>query len=133
MIIIRTIAQMCILWLFYFIGLLIVEWTNIIIPASIIGLVLLWLLLMFKVINVKLIQEGASTLIAFMTLFFIPSTVGVIEYPELLTTAGLLLVLAVIFSTAITIIVTGKVSRLIERKEQDVKEEVGHVSSNHHR
>lgn len=133
MIIIRTIAQMCILWLFYFIGLLIVEWTNIIIPASIIGLVLLWLLLMFKVIHVKLIQDGASTLIAFMTLFFIPSTVGVIEYPELLTTAGLLLVLAVIFSTAITIIVTGKVSRLIERKEQDVKEEVGHVSSNHHR
>jgi len=118
---------------FYAIGVLIVEWTDIIVPASIIGLVLLWLLLMFKVINVKLIQEGASTLIAFMTLFFIPSTVGVIEYPELLTTAGLLLVVAVIFSTVITIVVTGKVSQLIERKEQPVKEEFGHVSSNHHR
>lgn len=133
MIIIRTIAQVCILWVFYAIGVLIVEWTDIIVPASIIGLVLLWLLLMFKVINVKLIQEGASTLIAFMTLFFIPSTVGVIEYPELLTTAGLLLVVAVIFSTVITIVVTGKVSQLIERKEQPVKEEFGHVSSNHHR
>ena len=133
MIIIRTIAQICIVWLFYFIGVLIVEWTGIVIPASIIGLVLLWLLLMFKVINVRLIQEGASTLIAFMTLFFIPSTIGVIEYPELLTTAGLLLVIAVIFSTVITIVMTGKVSQLIERKEQAVKEEVGHVSSNHHR
>jgi len=120
-------------WLFYFIGVLIVEWTGIVIPASIIGLLLLWLLLMFKVINVRLIQEGASTLIAFMTLFFIPSTIGVIEYPELLTTAGLLLVIAVIFSTVITIVMTGKVSQLIERKEQAVKEEVGHVSSNHHR
>ena len=133
MIIIRTIAQICIVWVFYFIGVLIVEWTGIVIPASIIGLVLLWLLLMFKVINVRLIQEGASTLIAFMTLFFIPSTIGVIEYPELLTTAGLLLVIAVIFSTVITIVMTGKVSQLIERKEQAVKEEVGHVSSNHHR
>lgn len=133
MIIIRTIAQICIVWLFYFIGVLIVEWTGIVIPASIIGLLLLWLLLMFKVINVRLIQEGASTLIAFMTLFFIPSTIGVIEYPELLTTAGLLLVIAVIFSTVITIVMTGKVSQLIERKEQAVKEEVGHVSSNHHR
>lgn len=133
MIIIRTISQICILWVFYAIGVLIVEWTGIIVPASIIGLVLLWLLLMFKVINVKLIQDGASTLIAFMTLFFIPSTVGVIEYPELLTTAGLLLVVAVIFSTVITIVVTGKVSQLIERKEQPVKEEFGHVSSNHHR
>jgi len=133
LIIIRTIAQICIVWVFYFIGVLIVEWTGIVIPASIIGLLLLWLLLMFKVINVRLIQEGASTLIAFMTLFFIPSTIGVIEYPELLTTAGLLLVIAVIFSTVITIVMTGKVSQLIERKEQAVKEEVGHVSSNHHR
>ena len=131
--VIRTIAQIAILWVFYYIGVLIVEWTNIFIPPSIIGLVLLWGLLMLNVINVKLIQDGASCLIALLTLFFIPSTVGVVEYPELLTLSGLLLVLAVFISTVIVIIITGKVSQFIERKEQEVKEDVMDVSTTHHR
>lgn len=130
--IIRTIAQIGIIWLFYYMGVLIVEWTNIFLPPSIIGLVLLWVLLMLNIINVKLIQDGASFLIAFLTLFFIPSTVGVVEYPELLTLSGVLLVLAVFVSTVIVIIVTGKVSQFIERKEQEVKEETMNVSTTHH-
>ena len=130
--IIRTIAQIAILWVFYYIGVLIVEWTNIFIPPGIIGLVLLWALLMTNVINVKLIQDGASFSIAFLTLFFIPSTVGVVEYPELLTISGLLLVLAVFVSTVVVIVVTGKVSQFIERKEQEVKEDVMDVSTTHH-
>ena len=130
--IIRTIAQISILWVFYYIGVLIVEWTNIFIPPSIIGLVLLWALLMLNIINAKLIQDGASFLIAFLTLFFIPSTVGVVEYPELLTLSGLLLVLAVFVSTVMVIIITGKVSQFIERKEQEVKEDVMDVSTTHH-
>ena len=130
--VIRTIAQVGILWVFYCIGVLIVEWTNIFIPPGIIGLVLLWALLMMNVINVKLIQDGASFSIAFLTLFFIPSTVGVVEYPELLTLSGLLLVLAVFVSTVIVIVVTGKVSQFIERKEQEVKEDVMDVSTTHH-
>ena len=87
---------------------------------------------MTNVINVKLIQDGASFSIAFLTLFFIPSTVGVVEYPELLTLSGLLLVLAVFVSTVIVIVVTGKVSQFIERKEQEVKEDVMDVSTTHH-
>ena len=130
--IIRMIAQIAILWVFYYIGVLIVEWTNIFIPPGIIGLVLLWALLMLNVINVKLIQDGASFSIAFLTLFFIPSTVGVVEYPELLTLSGLLLVLAVFVSTVMVIIITGKVSQFIERKEQEVKEDVMDVSTTHH-
>ncbi|WP_431029341.1 CidA/LrgA family protein [Lysinibacillus sp. LZ02] len=130
--VIRTIAQICILWVFYYIGVLIVEWTGIFIPPSIVGLVLLWGLLTLNVINVKYIQDGAGFLIAFLTLFFIPSTVGVVEYPELLTVSGLLLVLAVFLSTVITIIIAGKVSQFIEQKEQAVKEEAEHASITHH-
>ena len=130
--IVRTICQIAIIWLFYYIGVLVVEWTNIFIPPGIIGLVLLWALLMLNIINVKLIQEGASFLIAFLTLFFIPATVGVVEYPELLTLSGGLLVLAVFISTVIVIVVTGKVSQYIERKEQEVKEDAMDVSTTHH-
>lgn len=130
--IIRIIAQIAILWLFYLIGELIVQWTGVIIPASIIGLVLLWICLMTGLLNVKLIQDGAGFLIAFLTLFFIPSTVGVIQYPELLSSAGILLVVAVTISSAFAFILSGKVSQYIEKKENSVKEgDYAGADSNH--
>lgn len=120
---VRTIAQIGIIIAFYLVGQAIVDFTGMIIPGSIIGLVLLWLALFFKVLNVKYIQKGASFLLAFLTLFFIPSTVAVINYPELLTVSGGLLIVAVIVSTLISVAVTGKVSQFIEKKEQQKKEE----------
>ena len=121
--IIRTIAQIGIIILFYLTGEFIVSVTGIIIPGSIIGLVILWLALYFKILNVKYIQSGASFMLAFLTLFFIPSTVGVINYPELLTLSGGLFVLAVIMSTIFALVITGKISKFIERKECKMKEE----------
>ena len=135
--ILRIIAQIGILTVYYFIGVFIVEMTGIIIPGSIIGLVLLWLSLYFKLLNVKFIQEGASFLLAFLTLFFIPSTVAVINYPELLSKAGVFLVIAVIASTLLTLVITGKVSQYIEKKENEPEEanDVATTPSNasHHR
>ena len=135
--ILRIIAQIGILTVYYFIGVFIVDMTGIIIPGSIIGLVLLWLSLYFKLLNVKFIQEGASLLLAFLTLFFIPSTVAVINYPELLTKAGVFLVIAVIVSTLLTLVITGKVSQYIEKKENEPEEanDVATTPSNasHHR
>ena len=116
--IIRIIIQIGILSIYYYLGTLIVNWTQIIIPPSIIGLVLLWLSLYFKLIKADYIKDGAGFLIAFLTLFFIPSTVGVIEYPELLTLHGVYLVLAVIISTLLAIFISGKVCLWIERKEK---------------
>ena len=63
--IIRTIAQIAIIICFYLLGEWIVDLTGIIIPGSIIGLVLLWLALFFKVFRVEYIQQGASFLLAF--------------------------------------------------------------------
>ncbi len=114
---VKIIAQVGILWVFYFIGELIVKWTGIFIPGSIIGLLILWILLMLNVVDVKMVRGGSSFLIAFLTLFFIPSTVGVIQYPELLKMPGILLMLAVFISSLISMILTGKFSQFIERKE----------------
>lgn len=135
--IIRTIAQIGIIIIFYLVGEFIVSITGIIIPGSIIGLVLLWLALYFKILNVKYIQNGAGFMLAFLSLFFIPSTVGVINYPELLTISGGLFVLAVIISTMFALIVTGKISKMIEKKERQMKEEdniaTSTASSIHHK
>ncbi|WPK12141.1 CidA/LrgA family protein [Lysinibacillus louembei] len=120
--IIRTIAQIGILTIYYYLGVVIVNLTGIFIPASIVGLILLWLSLYFKLIKVQYIQDGATFFLAFLTLFFIPSTIGVVDHPELLSKAGLYLILAVIVSTLFTIALTGKWSQWIEKKEAAAKD-----------
>ena len=120
--IVRIIVQIGILNIYYYIGEGIVSLLHVPLPGSIIGLLLLALSLIFKIIKVEYIQDGAGFLIGVLTLFFIPATVGVIDYPELLSTTGLLIILAVIASTLISIYITGLLTQMIEKKEQTKKE-----------
>ena len=113
----RTIIQIAILWVYFFVGTLIVQWLDLIIPGSIIGLLLLLLSLHFKLLDVKMVQFGATFLLSYLTLFFIPATVAIVNYPEMLTSVGVLLVSGVIFSTIFVLVVTGKVAQWIERVE----------------
>jgi holin-like protein len=115
--IIRICLQIAILWIFYFIGDLIVNLLHIKFPGSIIGLILLWAALYFKLLNIKFVLDGASFLITFLTLFFIPSTVGIIQYPELLTAKGMLLIIAVFVSSIFAFVLTGKFAGYIEKLE----------------
>ena len=115
--IIRICLQIAILWIFYFIGDLIVNLLHIKFPGSIIGLILLWAALHFKLLNIKFVLDGASFLITFLTLFFIPSTVGIIQYPELLTAKGMLLIIAVFVSSIFAFVLTGKFASYIEKLE----------------
>ncbi|WP_409368187.1 CidA/LrgA family protein [Lysinibacillus sp. 38-6] len=120
--IIRIIIQIGILNIFYYIGVGIVSYLHIPLPGSVIGLLLLALSLNFKIIKVEYIQDGAGFLIGILTLFFIPATVGIIDYPELMSTTGLLIILAVIASTLIAIYLSGLVTQLIEKRELAKKE-----------
>jgi len=120
--VVRIIVQIGILNIYYYIGEGIVSLLHVPLPGSIIGLLLLALSLIFKIIKVEYIQDGAGFLIGVLTLFFIPATVGVIDYPELLSTTGLLIILAVIASTLISIYITGLLTQMIEKKEQTKKE-----------
>lgn len=114
--VIRIVFQIIILYLFSFIGSWIVQSLSLQFPGSIVGLLLLFVCLYFRIIPVELIKDGAGFLLAFLALFFIPATVGIMDYPELLSWAGLGMVLAIIISTVITIIITGRLCQYLERK-----------------
>ncbi|MEY2370473.1 MULTISPECIES: CidA/LrgA family protein [Lysinibacillus] len=120
--VVRIIVQIGILTIFYYMGVGIVSYLHIPLPGSVIGLLLLALSLNFKIIKVEYIQDGAGFLIGILTLFFIPATVGVIDYPELMSITGLLIILAIIASTLISIYVTGLLTQLIEKRELAKKE-----------
>jgi len=120
--IINIIFQVSVLVLFNFIGNLIHDFFNFIIPGSIIGLLLLFLCLNLKIIPVKLIENGAVFLLSILMLFFIPATVGIMNYSSLLSLQGILLIAAVLISTSLSIIIAGRAGQRLEKRVQRKKE-----------
>lgn len=133
--IIRTVLQIIILYIFHYIGVFIVEFTNLPLPPSVVGFILLFICLLMNWIKVEMIRDGASFLIGFMLLFYIPPVIGIIEYPQLISVNGMILISAVIISTLFTIYLTSMLSQIIEKKEinsrnkkiSEAKEEVENV------
>lgn len=114
--IIRIALQVIILYLFSVIGSWIVHSLSLQFPGSILGLLLMYGCLYFKIIPVELIKDGAGFLLTFLALFFIPATVGIMDYPEFLSWVGLGMILSIVFSTIITIIITGRFCQYLEGK-----------------
>lgn len=132
MTIIRIILQIGILYVFYYIGVFIVKGTHLPLPPSVIGLLLLFLCLQRKWLKVGIIKDGASFLIGFMTLFFIPSMLGIIEYPELFSEKGIVLLATVFASTLLTLYITSIFSGKIAEKEKGLKEKGEELNERDH-
>lgn len=119
---IRICLQIGILFIFSYIGTFIQNLFHLIIPGSIIGLILLFICLTLKLIPVELIEDGAGFLLGILTLLFVPMTVGIMNYPSLLSWQGLLLFGIVVVSTAITIVISGVFSQHLEKRTEKKKE-----------
>lgn len=104
------------LFLFNFLGEFISSLLKLPLPGSIVGLLLLFLSLHYKLIPETYIKEGVGFLLAILPLFFIPATVGIIQYPEFLSAKGITLIVIVMISTFLTMIVAGRVSERYEEK-----------------
>lgn len=113
------IIQVGILYAISIVGTFISNRLNLPIPGSIIGFLLLFFGLLFNLFPEKWIDRGAIFMLAFLPLFFIPSTVGVIEHPQLLTVHGGMLVLIVMLSTFLTMYIVGVVSEKMLKNEED--------------
>ena len=86
------------------------------IPASIYGIVLLFLALETKILKVSDIKETSSFLIAIMPLMFLPPAVGVIESWNILRESWFPYVVVTLISTVVVMGVSGRVTQGIIRK-----------------
>lgn len=75
-------------------------------PASVIGMILLFLCLLTGILKIEHIQEKADFLLENMAFFFVPAGVSIINYFDVLKSAWLQLVAVCIISTAVTFAVT---------------------------
>ncbi len=83
------------------------------VPASIYGLIVLFLFLYKKIILPENIKETASFLIEIMPLFFIPSAAGLVRIWNLIAAICLPLTMIAIIATFAVIAVTGKAVQVV--------------------
>ncbi|MCR8745008.1 CidA/LrgA family protein [Romboutsia lituseburensis] len=89
----------------------------VVIPGSIIGMVLLFILLQFKVIKLESINEISDFFLDNMAIFFIPAGVSLINSLNLIIDNIFVLIVSIVISTAIVMYITGTVvEKMIQKK-----------------
>ncbi|RXZ01140.1 CidA/LrgA family holin-like protein [Fictibacillus sp. S7] len=119
---IRIILQITILYTFSLIGEWVHNLLHLPVSGSIVGLILMLICLTFKIVPVKIVEDGASFLLSFLPLLFIPAMTGVMNYPALFSGKGLVLLLIVVLSTIVTMVSAGIASQLLEKNANKGKE-----------
>ncbi len=104
------------IFFFYFLGEICSMLINGLIPGSVIGMILLFLSLEFKLLNPEAVRQTASKITRNMAIFFVPTTVGVMVYTQILTESMLSVFAAIIISTILTLIVVGHLQQTLEKK-----------------
>lgn len=112
----QLVVQISIITLLYEVGQLISNKFALRIPGSIIGMGLLFLLLCLHIIKLEWINVGAKFLSAELLLFFIPSAVQIVNYPELFGRSGVEIILIIMASTVIVMSATGLTAEYVCRK-----------------
>ena len=92
----------------------------VVIPGSIIGMILLFILLKAKVIKLESINEVSNIFLDNMAIFFIPAGVSLIKSLDLISDNVFVLLITIFISTIIVMYVTGKlVDIMINKKSKE--------------
>ena len=118
----KWMKQFGIILLISFVGEILEKWIPLPIPASIYGIILLFLCLKLNIIPHEAVHETGKFLIEIMPLMFIPAAVG-LETWDVIAPAWLEYVAVTVISTWVVMIVSGRVTQfVIRRKRKDVQE-----------
>ena len=119
----KWMKQFGIILLISFVGEILEKWIPLPIPASINGIILLFLCLKLNIIPHEAVHETGKFLIEIMPLMFIPAAVGLLETWDVIAPAWLEYVAVTVISTWVVMIVSGRVTQfVIRRKRKDVQE-----------
>lgn len=118
----KLFLQILILCGFFIFGNWVHEFFQLPFPGSIIGLVLLWAALTFKVIPLKWVESGSFLILSYLPLYFIPPIVGAMNYGHIFIGKGLFLIFITIASTLLTLITSGWISQFLAKQSAKKKE-----------
>ena len=115
----KYLRQLLIILIFSFIGEVLHSLIPIQVPASIYGLVLLFIALLTGIIQLPQVKEAAKYLIEIMPLMFIPAGVGLLESWGDLKSIVIPVLILLVASTILVMGVSGKVTQgIIQRSKR---------------
>jgi holin-like protein len=112
------VLQVLFIHVFLFLGAALKEIIPLPIPASMFGLILLFLALYLKIVKLEWVEKGAKWLMAELLLFFVPSAVGIVNYDDILSLQGAEIVLLIGVSTVIVLGMTALVAERITGRKR---------------
>ena len=111
--------------LFYFLGEMLSLLIHGFIPGSVLGMILLFLALFFKILKPEYVKDTATVITKNMAVFFVPVAVGLMAYGDILSHSLLAIVFAIAISTVLTIVTVALVQERFEKRR--TKGETGHI------
>lgn len=118
----KFLIQFMIIIAFSFLGELLHYFFPLPIPASIYGIVLLFVALELKWVKVKDIRETSSFLIAVMPVMFIPAAVGLIDSWKSIGNSWLEYIIVTVLSTFVVMGVSGWITQFVIQRNKVQKE-----------
>ena len=112
----KFVFQFLIIMAFAFAGELLHHFIPLPIPASIYGIVLLYIALELKLVKVKDIKETSSFLISIMPIMFLPPAVGIVQSWSLIKGIWPPCAVVIVVSTVVVMAVSGRVTQWLVRK-----------------
>ncbi len=109
----KYVKQLMIILFFSFLGEIINYIVPLSIPASIYGMVLLFVALCTNIVKLEQVEETGEYLLSIMLIFFVPAAVGIMDTFFEYQNSMLKIILIIILSTIVVLSVTGLVSQLV--------------------
>jgi len=92
------------------------------IPGSIIGMLLLFALLASQIMPVEWVRPGSHLLIRYMALLFVPISVGIMNYTQVLSAQFGPIVISCVVSTFVVLLTVGLISHRLHGRTAGLTE-----------
>ncbi|MBO5348471.1 MAG: CidA/LrgA family protein [Clostridia bacterium] len=111
----KYLKQLMIILLFSFIGEVLNTVIPLPIPASIYGMLLLFIALSLKIVKLEQVKETSEYFLSIMLILFVPAAVGIMDAFFQFKAYILPILLIILVSTFAVMLVTGSVSQLVAK------------------
>lgn len=104
-----------------FVGQLIVVGLDLPLPASVIGLLLLFICLQTGLVKLSAVEKLAKIMLDHLVLLVIPACISIMQYLDVIADDAWILIVATVVSTFLVLVVTGTSYEWLRRLQKSIK------------
>ncbi|MFA9485547.1 CidA/LrgA family protein [Moraxella haemolytica] len=104
-----------------FLGQVIVMGFDLPLPASVIGLLLLFISLQIGLVKLKTVEKLAKVMLDHLVLLVIPACISIMQYLDVIADDAWILIVATVISTLAVLVVTGKSYEWLRHLQKSTK------------